>query len=127
MLTLASCAPPPAKETTPDSEAAATPETITPEAAPADETAPPMPMPGGYSEASLDNETVNAAKLIAVDEIYKREPQRAIVEKVEAQQQVVAGMNYRFTITMSGGSRYGVTVFHSLGGEMTVTDFSKLP
>lgn len=121
MLTLASCSPSTAPE----------PETATPTPAPAEtETPPPAPIeppvPGGYSAANLEDETVKAAQALAVDEIYKREPQRAIVEKVDAEQQVVAGMNYHFTITMSGGTRYGVTVFRSLDGAMTVTDFAKL-
>jgi hypothetical protein len=122
VLSLAACAP--QEQPAAPAEVVAPAETAAPEIA-APPVAPP-PMTGGYSSASLDNETVKAAQQLAVDEIYKREPTRTLVEKVEAQQQVVAGMNYRFDITMSGGARYGVTVFHSLQGSMEVTDFTKL-
>lgn len=121
LLMLAACSPSGA----PEPEAAKpTPVPAEPKASPPDPVEPPMP--GGYGPASLEDETVKAAQALAVDEIYKREPQQTVVEKVEAQQQVVAGMNYRFTITMSGGTRYGVTVFSDLDGTMKVTDFAKL-
>lgn len=126
MLTLASCSPvPPAAESDPASaepSGASTPEAVTPPAAP-----PEMPMTGAFAPASLEDETVKAAQTVAVEEIYKRDPTRALVEKVDVEQQVVAGMNYRFTITMSGGAKYGVTVFRSLDGAMEVTDYAKLP
>ena len=48
-------------------------------------------------------------------------------EKVEAEMQVVAGLNYHFTITMTGGARYGVTVYRKLDGAMEVTDYARLP
>jgi hypothetical protein len=109
----------------------------TPEPAPAPEqaavaTTPPASMPasepaitGGYS-ASLDDEMVKAAQAVAVDAIYTRNPTRALVENVEAELQVVAGINYAFRITMTGGARYGVTVFRSLDGKMEVTSYEKL-
>jgi hypothetical protein len=125
MLTLAACQPSPATETAADAgpaDADAAAPDATAEPAP-----PEPPLAGGYAPASLDDERVKAAQAKAIDAIYTREPQRAIVEKVEAEQQVVAGMNYRFTITMSGGARYGVTVFHSLQDTLEVTDFGKLP
>ena len=92
----------------------------------------PMPAPepvvtGGYSPASLDDEMVKAAQAVAVDAIYTRDPTRALVEKVDAEMQVVAGLNYHFTITMTGGARYGVTVYRKLDGTMEVTDYARLP
>ena len=118
--------------------AACSPATA-PEPAPAPEpvaveATPPAPMPapepvvtGGYSPASLDDEMVKAAQAVAVDAIYTRDPTRALVEKVEAELQVVAGINYQFVITMTGGARYGVTVYRKLDGTMEVTDYARLP
>ena len=120
VLALCACTPaaPPAEPTAP----------AAPEAPAAAEPAAPVapPITGGYGAASLEDESVKAAQTVAVDEIYKREPTRALTEKVEVQQQVVAGMNYRFDITMTGGAHYNVTVFRSLDGKMEVTDFAKL-
>ena len=89
----------------------------------------PAPAPvitGGYSPASLDDEMTKAAQAVAVDAIYTRDPTRALVEKVEAEMQVVAGLNYQFVITMTGGARYGVTVYRKLDGSMEVTNYTKL-
>lgn len=120
---LTACSPATAPETAP----APAPETpvaeVTPPA-PTPEPAPPVV--GGYSPANLQDEMVKAAEKVATDAIYTRDPTRALVEKVEVEQQVVAGMNYRFTITMSGGAKYGVTVYRDLDGKMEVTDYAKL-
>jgi hypothetical protein len=115
---LVACAPAKVPEPTP---VAAPPAVV--------ETAPPTPEPvitGGYSPASLDDEMTKAAQAVAVDAIYKRDPTRALVEKVEAAMQVVAGLNYQFVITMTGGARYGVTVYRKLDGSMEVTNYTKL-
>jgi hypothetical protein len=113
---------------TPATEPTPAPET------PAAEATPPAPMPspepaivGGYAPADLADETVKAAQTVATDAIYTRDPTRALVEKVEVEQQVVAGMNYRFVITMTGGAKFGVTVFRDLDGMMEVTEYAKLP
>ncbi len=81
---------------------------------------------GGYSAASLDDEWVKTAQTLAVSEIYKAEKTSATVQSVSAEQQVVAGMNYRFDITLSDNSRFGVTVFRDLQGAMQITEFRKL-
>ena len=80
---------------------------------------------GGYAPADLANPDVAAAEKLAVDEVYRREPQRSLVENVMREQQVVAGMNYRFTIKMSGQNAYRVVVHKPLQGEMSVTLFEK--
>jgi hypothetical protein len=84
---------------------------------------------GGYLPANAGDADVAAAEKLAVDEIYRREPQRSIVQNVTREQQVVAGMNYRFTIKMSGMNSYRVVVFKPLPGQgaMSVTGFEKLP
>ena len=81
---------------------------------------------GGYAAADANDADVKAAESLAVAEIYKREPQRGLVENVTREQQVVAGMNYRFTIKMTGVNSYRVTVYKPLSGPMTVTGFEKV-
>ncbi len=95
-----------------------------------DEASPPAAsapaIAGGYAPANLANPDVAKAERLAVDEIYKREPQRSLVENVVREQQVVAGLNYRFTVKMSGQNSYRIVVFRPLQGEMSVTSFEKL-
>lgn len=93
--------------------------------APVEQSSTPVVV-GGYGGADLSDEGVKAAQALAVNEIYTRNPTRALVEKVSAETQVVAGLNYRFNIVMTGGATYRVTVFRSLQGEMSVTGFEKL-
>jgi hypothetical protein len=91
--------------------------------------APPDARPvlvGGYSPANASDPELMSAEKVAIGEIYRREPQRSIVEGVEREAQVVAGMNYRFTVKMSNGVGYRVVVFRPLEGEMMVTSFEKL-
>jgi len=87
--------------------------------------APSPVVVGGYAPANLANPDVAAAEKLAVDEVYRREPQRSLVENVTREQQVVAGMNYRFTIKMSGMNSYRVVVYKPLQGEMSVTLFEE--
>ena len=96
---------------------------------PQENAAPAAPRPvitGGYGGADLNDAGVKAAQAIAVNEIYTRHPTRALVDKVTAETQVVAGLNYRFNITMSGGAAYRVVVYRNLQGEMSVSSFEKL-
>lgn len=81
---------------------------------------------GGYDSADANDADVKAAESLAVAEIYKREPQRGLVEKVTRESQVAAGVNYRFTIKMTGMNSYQVVVFKPLSGPMTVTNFEKV-
>jgi hypothetical protein len=87
---------------------------------------PAPPIVGGYSAADLNDEGVKAAQKVALDEIYKRNPTRALVEKATVERQVVAGMNYRFVIHMSGEASYRVVIFRGLQGTMSVTSYEKL-
>ena len=80
---------------------------------------------GGYGPADLANAGVKAAEKMAIDEIYRREPQRGLVENVTREQQVVAGMNYRFTVKMTGQNAYRIVVYKPLQGDMSVTLFEK--
>jgi hypothetical protein len=81
---------------------------------------------GGYSPANASDPELMSAEKVAIGEIYRREPQRGLVEDVQREAQVVAGMNYRFTVKMSGMNSYRVVVFRPLQGEMMVTSFEKL-
>lgn len=84
----------------------------------------PRPMlAGGYSKVT-SGPGVDEARDVAVNELYKRFPQRAIVEKVTVEQQVVAGMNYRFHFTMSGGAKYEAVIFRDVGGRFSVTSLN---
>ena len=87
----------------------------------------PAPMiVGGYGPADLASPDVKAAEKLAIDEIYRREPQRGLVENVTREQQVVAGMNYRFSVKMTGQNAYRIVVYKPLQGEMQVSSFEKL-
>ncbi|MEQ1780776.1 MAG: cystatin domain-containing protein [Hyphomonadaceae bacterium] len=81
---------------------------------------------GGYAGADKADATTKAAEDVAVAEIYKRDPTRALVENVEVKVQVVAGLNYAFDITMTGGKHFKVVVYRDLQGVMKVTSYEKV-
>lgn len=93
----------------------------------------PEPKPvisGGYGAANEEAPGLKEARELAVAEIYRRHPTRALVAKVETEVQVVAGLNYRFTITMSGdpvtAKRYAVAVYRDLQRRMSVTSLEAI-
>lgn len=85
------------------------------------------PTVGGYSEVSTSDPDVNAAAQFAVSaeaqstgEIYE------LQQVVEAEQQVVAGMNYRLVLVVvdSGQSRRAeAVVFRDLQGAFSLTSW----
>jgi hypothetical protein len=86
------------------------------------ETAPPTPDPtdviaGGYGTADVNDPDLKAAQKLAVDALYKKFPQRGLVEKWTAEIQVVAGLNYKFDIQMTGGKHYEAVVYRPLGAK----------
>jgi Cystatin domain len=81
---------------------------------------------GGYAKADQSTVGAKEAEALAVSEIYKRNPTRALVENVEVQVQVVAGLNYAFEITMTGGSKYKIVVYRDLQNVMSVTSYQKV-
>lgn len=81
---------------------------------------------GGYSPANPSDPDRAAAEKLAIDEIYRAEPQRSLVESVISESQVVAGMNYRFTVRMSGMNAYRIVVYKPPQGEMRITSFEKV-
>ncbi|OYX48241.1 MAG: hypothetical protein B7Y90_11390 [Alphaproteobacteria bacterium 32-64-14] len=84
-------------------------------APPAAEPAAPPPMiTGGYAKADPADARTQEAQALAVAEIYKRNPTRALVEKAD------------FDITMTGGARYKIVVYRTLQNALSVTSYEKL-
>lgn len=86
--------------------------------------APTPPIAGGYAPASDTAPGYAEAEELAIRTIYERDPQRGLVTAKKGEVQVVAGLNYRFEITMTGGTVYDVTVYRNLQGGMSVTGYS---
>lgn len=89
----------------------------------------PAPEPiavGGYGPANPSDPDRASAEKLAIEEIYRAEPQRSVVESVISETQVVAGTNYRFTIRMSGANTYRIVVYKPLQGEMRIASFEKV-
>jgi hypothetical protein len=80
---------------------------------------------GGYAPADETEPGCKEAEAPAIDTIYKRDPQRGLVENKSAQIQVVAGLNFLFDIKMTGTNRYTVRIYRDLQGQMMVSEFSK--
>jgi hypothetical protein len=87
-------------------------------------TQPPVPgIAGGYQSTETNNPDVRAAARFAVASVERR----ARLRRVDAaQQQVVAGMNYRLDLTTSSGRRWRVTVYRPLRGRMQLTSRERL-
>ncbi|MEM6627126.1 MAG: hypothetical protein AAGB25_03130 [Pseudomonadota bacterium] len=89
------------------------------------------PIAGGFATADDEDEWTKAAKDLAIDAVYDKYPTRALVSRVTSEVQVVAGLNYRFVIEMSGSTdyrsstsfkdAYEVVVYRDLEGVMEVT------
>lgn len=94
------------------------------------EAPPPAPGPaiaGGYAPAGETGPDYAAAEALAIKTIYERDPQRSLVKTKTAEVQVVAGLNYRFEITMTSGAIYNVTVYRDLQGKLSVTNYAVTP
>lgn len=122
LTVLAACQGAPPESPTPP---AATPSQAAPTEAPAQDV-----IVGGYGAANEENPELAQAQKLAIEELYRRHPTRALVEKVTSEVQVVAGLNYKFQIEMSGApeqrARYEVVVFRGLDRTMKVTSVTKL-
>ncbi len=110
----------------------APPATPQPEAPAAPPAAPPtdvleLPQPaisGGYSTVE-PNDDIKATATFAVSQLGLTGATLASVDKAE--QQVVAGMNFRLDLTLSDGSRWHVVVFRSLDQQLSLTSKEALP
>ncbi len=87
--------------------------------------APSPQIAGGYAPADGTEPGYKEAEALAIDTIYKRDPQRGLVENKSAQIQVVAGLNFLFDIKMTGANRYTIRIYRDLQGQMTVSEFTK--
>jgi hypothetical protein len=127
LVALGACGSTPAEEAVPPPFRGDTATKIVPSASTPAPAAQRPVIVGGYAPADANDPDVKAAESLAISEIYKREPQRSIVENTTREVQVVAGLNYRFIIKMSGTNRYEIVVFKPLGqGAMSVTGFNKV-
>lgn len=126
---LAACspkdAPAPAAPTAVAAAPASAPAETTP-AAQANTPAPPPAIAGGYGSADSDSADAKAALALATAELYRKFPQRALVETSTVEVQVVAGLNYRFDIQMTGGKHYTAVVYKPLRGDMKVSSVEEV-
>lgn len=87
-------------------------------------------MVGGYAPGDASTPGASVAYDMALEAIYAAYPTRALVDEVSMETQVVAGLNYRFRIEMTGApesrSIYSVTVYRNLEDSYEVTDLTKL-
>jgi hypothetical protein len=74
------------------------------------------PMVGGYRAVSTDDAGVQAAAAFAAGQLGGE-----LGDVESAEQQVVAGMNYRITLSLSDGRKFNVVVYRPLRGDMQLT------
>ena len=89
------------------------------------ESATPAPMTGGWAAASVTAPEVQEAARFAAAHVPQSGAVLASIES--AQQQVVAGMNYRLALTLRDGSRRNVVVYRQLNGQLQLTSTDRLP
>jgi hypothetical protein len=61
-------------------------------------------VPGGFSDVAVDDPGVQAAAKFAVEERAKTEPKLTLDKITKANRQVVAGLNYDLTLTVTVGT-----------------------
>jgi len=99
---------------------------------PADSTVAPddPPIAGGYAPGDVSDPTAKAAYAMVQDAIYDKYPTRALVDVVTLETQVVAGLNYRFRVEMTGSPQargiYEAVVYRDLDGDLELTRLDKL-
>lgn len=77
---------------------------------------PQAPIVGGFSPADINSSEVQAAAQFAAQALG------GLLSKVtKAEQQVVAGMNYRMNIELQDGTKHTVVVYKDLQGNMSLT------
>jgi hypothetical protein len=89
------------------------------------------PLVGGYSFADATADDVKAAAEFAVraQAGHESEP-LALVTVTQAEKQVVAGLNYRLTLTVTKGKKTVVAkavVYHALDSHYELTSWEWLP
>ena len=84
-------------------------------------------MPGGYSATAIDDESVIAAAEFAVTEEAKKGSTLTLVSINAAQSQVVAGMNFKMslTVTDSGTTKKAeAVVYRDLDQTLSLTSWT---
>ena len=80
-----------------------------------------IPILGGYRAVDPSDEGVQAAGAFAANALGGE-----LASVDSAEQQSVAGTNYRLELSLSSGARYRVVVYRSLQGEMSLTSQEQL-
>ena len=85
---------------------------------------------GGYGDGNLSEEGAQTALRLVETAIYDRYPSRAEIDQVQLEVQVVAGLNYRFRIEMSGAPEsravYEAVVYRDLEDSYELTSLTRL-
>lgn len=88
------------------------------------------PLAGGYAPGDVSDPIAKAAYNMVQDAIYDQFPTRALVDVVTLETQVVAGLNYRFRVEMTGSADaraiYDAVVYRDLQGDLELTRLEKL-
>lgn len=85
---------------------------------------------GGYGPGDVSEPGAKIAYDMVETAIYEQYPTRALVDKVALETQVVAGLNYRFRIEMTGAPEaraiYSAVVYRNLDDAYELTSLDKL-
>ncbi|MEL6569873.1 MAG: hypothetical protein AAFQ22_15770 [Pseudomonadota bacterium] len=88
------------------------------------------PMPGGYGPGDASEPGAKMAYQIVEEAIYEQFPTRALVDVVALETQVVAGINYRFRVEMTGAPEaraiYEAVVYRSLNDTYELSRLEKI-
>ena len=79
---------------------------------------------GGFSQVATTDPNVKSAANFAAQKLTNG--QAGIKSINSAEQQVVAGMNYRMNVELTNGDKYNVTVYKNLQGEMSLSASTKI-
>lgn len=89
---------------------------VEPTPTPTPKPAPQPPMAGGLASADVNSPEVQAAAQFAAQALG------GLLAKVtKAEQQVVAGMNYKMSLELQDSSKHNVVVYKDLQGNMSLT------
>jgi len=89
---------------------------VEPTPTPTPKPAPQPPMAGGLASVDVNSPEVQAAAQFAAQALG------GLLAKVtKAEQQVVAGMNYKMSLELKDGSKHDVVVYKNLQGQMQLT------
>jgi hypothetical protein len=83
-----------------------------------------QPVAGGYRDAAVTDPGVRAAARFGVARLHRHRARLASVDA--AQQQVVAGMNYRIDVTLADRSRWRLSIYRPLRGPMQARPAERL-